>query len=312
MQAAETAVIGTAVNETRFQYYRSATQAIANTDAPAVLVLGSFYDGGSPVGRSFDTQNSYEFQNYTSMVRGTHSLRFGVRLRGTTDDSISPQNFNGTFTFGGIEQYQLTLGRRAARLHTRADSRDGRRSEAVHHSRRTARKSPPARWTSGSSRATNGASRPNLTLSVGLRYETQTNIRDRGDLAPRVAVAWAPGGGKGKAKTVVRAGMGIFYERFGLANTLTAARHDGIVQQQYVVPDPDFYPIVPAISTLAGLQTTQIVERVSSSLRAPYIIQSAVTVERQLPAKTTVAATFTNSHGTASAAVRRAAGSGLT
>ncbi len=34
--------------------------------------------------------------------------------------------------------------------------------------------------------------RPNLTLSLGLRYEVQTNIHDWRDIAPRVALAWAP------------------------------------------------------------------------------------------------------------------------
>ena len=115
VQAAETAVVGTAVNETRFQYYRSATQAIANSLSPEIQVLGAFNGGGSQSGGTFDTQNSYELQNYTSMVRGKHSWRFGVRLRGQTDDSVSPQNFNGTFTFGGgadvnsIERYRRTL-----------------------------------------------------------------------------------------------------------------------------------------------------------------------------------------------------------
>jgi hypothetical protein len=34
VQAADTALIGSAVNETRFQFYRSATQAIANSLSP--------------------------------------------------------------------------------------------------------------------------------------------------------------------------------------------------------------------------------------------------------------------------------------
>src|SRR5579863_3260204 len=101
VQAADTALIGRAVNETRFQFYRSATQAIANNSGPAVMVLQSFNDGGANVGRTYDTQNNYELQNYTSIVKGSHSWRFGVRLRGQTDDSVSPQNFNGTFTFAG-------------------------------------------------------------------------------------------------------------------------------------------------------------------------------------------------------------------
>src|SRR5205807_1953487 len=62
--------------------------------------------------------------------------------------------------------------------------------------------------------------RPNITLSLGFRYETQSNIHDYTDFAPRIAVAWAPGGGKNaRSKTVLRAGFGMFYDRFGLGNT---------------------------------------------------------------------------------------------
>ena len=32
--------------------------------------------------------------------------------------------------------------------------------------------------------------KPNFTVSYGLRFETQTDIHDNGDLAPRVAFAW--------------------------------------------------------------------------------------------------------------------------
>ncbi len=60
--------------------------------------------------------------------------------------------------------------------------------------------------------------RPNFTLNLGLRYETQSNIHDYRDIAPRVAFAWAPGGSGGKrAKTVLRGGFGIFYDRFPLS-----------------------------------------------------------------------------------------------
>jgi hypothetical protein len=37
----------------------------------------------------------------TSIARGTHAWRFGVRLREALDANTSPQNFAGTFTFGG-------------------------------------------------------------------------------------------------------------------------------------------------------------------------------------------------------------------
>ena len=70
--------------------------------------------------------------------------------------------------------------------------------------------------------------RANLTLSLGLRYETQTNIHDWTDFAPRIGMAWAPGaGGRSKGKSVLRAGFGMFYDRFALGNVLTAERYKG-------------------------------------------------------------------------------------
>jgi hypothetical protein len=64
--------------------------------------------------------------------------------------------------------------------------------------------------------------------------------------------------------------------------------------------DGDFFPTVPSISALAALgalPSTSIIQEVSSGLRAPYLMQSAGGIERQLPANTTLAITYTNSHG---------------
>ncbi len=324
VQATETAVLGLSVNETRFQYYRSAVRMTANSTDPEIQVLGAFNGGGSQNGRSFDTQNNFELQNYTSTLRGAHSWRFGVRLRGQTDNSVSPQNFNGTFTFGGglapvldaenqpildasgqselgpissIEQYRRTvlfqqLGYSPAQIRalgggaTQFSINGGAQGLSVNQ------------VDVGAFVGDEWRLRPNLTLNLGVRYERQTNMRDWRDFAPRVAGAWAPGGKSGaQAKTVVRAGFGIFYDRFPLANTLAAERYNGIVQQQYVVSNPDFFPNLPAPAALAGFRSTQVIEEVSSNLRAPYIMQSAVTLERQLPAHTTMAVTYTNSRG---------------
>jgi hypothetical protein len=325
VQAADTALIGSVVNETRFQYYRSATQAIANSSSPAKLVLQSVNEGGSTLGRTFDTQNSYELQNYSSMLKGRHSWRFGVRLRRQTDDSVSPQNFNGTFTFGGgalepvldaanqpvpgangkwqmapitsIERYRRTQF--FQQLHYAPDRIRALGGGATQFTMSAGQAElAVSQMDIGIFAGDEWRVRPNLTLNVGLRYETQSNIHDWRDLAPRLAFAWAPGGsGQKRAKTVLRAGFGIFYDRFGLGNTLAAQRFNGLVQQQYVVPNPDFFPNVPTPATLPGFQSTQVTQQIGASLRAPYILQSAVTVERQLPGNTTMAVTYTNSHG---------------
>ena len=131
-----------------------------------------------------------------------------------------------------------------------------------------------------------------------MRYETQTNIHDGRDIAPRIAFAWAPGAsGKKASKTVIRGGFGMFYDRFGLGSTLTASRFNGLVQQQYVVTNPDFFPTIPTLASLAGSRTTQAIQEKDANLRAPYLMQSAATLERQLPKNSTLALTYTNSHG---------------
>ncbi len=63
--------------------------------------------------------------------------------------------------------------------------------------------------------------KPNLTLSLGLRYEVQTQVDDHGDWAPRVGFAWAPGnGGKsGRQKTVIAAEQGYFTIAWGWVRT---------------------------------------------------------------------------------------------
>ena len=324
VQVTETAVVGRNINETRFQYFRTAIQTIANSLNPKIQVLGSFNGGGSQNGISLDTQNNFELQNYTSMVRSKHTWQFGVRLRGELDESTARQNFNGTFTFGGglapeldsnnqpvldgsgspvltsiksIERYRRTLlfqqmGDSPAQIRALGGG-------ATQFSIDTGNPNLSAHQVDvGVFAGDEWQVRPNITLDLGFRYETQSYIHDWRDFAPRVAISWAPAGGASNArpKTVLRAGFGIFYDRFAPSDMITAERYNGIIQQQYVITNPDFFPTIPSTGSLAtlGYQST---EAVSSGMRAPYVMQSALSLERQLSASTSLAVTYTNSHG---------------
>jgi len=322
LQVTETAVLGKNVNETRFQYYRISLPIVSNDLSPEIRVLGSFIGGGSQIGRAFDTQNSFELQNYTSMVGSHHTWRFGVRLRGTLEDSVAPQNFNGTFTFGGglapqldsnnqpvldgsgnpvlitvnsIERYRRTL--LFQQMNDTPAQIRALGGGATQFSVNTGSPNLSANQMDvGLFAGDEWQVRQNITVDLGLRYELQNYIHDWRDFAPRVAISWAPGGGNSRAKTVLRAGFGIFYDRFALSNIVTAERYNGIVQQQFVVTNPDFYPAIlsPAALATLGYQST---EAVSPRMRAPYYMQSALTLERQLSASTAFAVTYTNSHG---------------
>jgi hypothetical protein len=319
VQATDTAVfVENMVNEMRFQFSRLHNETAPNTLGPALQVLGAFNGGASPAGHAFDTQNNYEFQDYVTVVHGRHSWRFGARLRRQSDDNISPQNFGGTFTFGGgtapvldanngavldsvgqpelalitsIERYRRTLLFQKLGFSPSQVANLG--GGATQFSIIAGDPSLSAsQFDIGAFGGDDWKLSRTLTLSLGLRYEMQTNIRDRHDFAPRLGIAWAA-----RPKTVIRAGFGIFYDRFGLANTITALRRNGIRQQQYVITNPDFFPSIPGISSLTAFQSAQIREQISPSLIAPTYYQSAVSLERQLPLNTTVAITYANSHG---------------
>jgi Carboxypeptidase regulatory-like domain len=318
VQATETAVLGTVVNETRFQYFGGSSTSVANTVGPQISVLSSFTTGGSTVGHSSLNQNDFELTNYTSISHKQHSWRFGVRLRGQTIDSTSPQNFQGTFTFSGGSAPALEANNQPTSVTTQITSIERYRRTLLFQQLGYT----PAQIAAaggGASQFSIGAGnpslavnqvdaglfvgddwriRPNLTMSLGLRYELQTNLSDWRDIAPRIGIAWAPrAAAKGRPKLVIRAGFGTFYDRFSLSNILNAQRYNGVNQQQYVIPNPTFFPVVPSIASLGGYQSTSVIQELSSSLRAPYIMQSALSVERQLPKGTTLAVTYANSHG---------------
>ena len=116
-----------------------------------------------------------------------------------------------------------------------------------------------------------------------MRFEAQTNIADHDDWAPRLSLSWAVGHSKGGPKTVLRAGYGIFYNRFGYANTLDAERYNGVNQQQYTVTNPDFFPTdAPAPGSLGGGLTSPTIYQVAPTLHAPYQMELGGSVERQL------------------------------
>jgi outer membrane receptor protein involved in Fe transport len=104
---------------------------------------------------------------------------------------------------------------------------------------------------------------PNLTVSLGLRYEVQNNVHDWKDFGPRVALAWSPNSSNGSGnntspQTVVRAGWGTFYDLVSTQLIQQTMRFNGITEQQYVVMNPVFYPAIPAINSLAGGQISTI------------------------------------------------------
>ena len=326
-QVVETAILNAhAVDETRFQFLRQHDKQDAAQRSVGINVPGAFNGGGPNNPANGFIHHHYEFQNYIMLAVGSHAVKGGIRLRAVQVYDTSAQNFDGVYIFGGaygpvlngagqalvpgiacnpatpgsncqtissIEQYRRTLLFGAARK-TPAEIRQlgGGATQFT-----LARGKPLAmvgQTDIGLFLGDDWRLRPNFTFTYGLRYETQTNIADHTDFSPRIGFAWAPGSkGRGRAKTVVRGGFGMFYERLNEQNTLLAERFDGINQQQFTILNPDTFPLIPTV--LPGASSTRRI--IASSMRAPYVLQSAIGMERQLPHNTTVAITYTTSRG---------------
>jgi hypothetical protein len=215
----------TVVNEVRGGFNRSAMHhyqfgtsplSTSNGEAGYVGVSVSGFDG--PSTNSLDTEVGTTIDGYDdlSIVRGRHTIKMGIgverhRLNNSSEGIAagtlsysSPQNFVNNI----LDDYQfvgeLPLG-------------GNRRTYYMPYVQDTYK------------------ARPNLTLNLGLRYEYYTvlkEVRDRiavvklscggfcpkgtplyspvrTNFAPRVGLAWTPGGTTGS--TVIRAGFGIYF-----------------------------------------------------------------------------------------------------
>ena len=335
VQLVETAVLNSrAVNETHFEFDDTRASYKSQSTAPSLNVAQSFIAGGSGYSApgfpsSYDLERYYELQNYTSVTWGAHTTKFGVRVRSSVLDDSSSKGFNGTYSFLGgtfplldpntlqpvgdqtvrlqsIDQYMMTERLLAS----------GLTSQQV-----TALGYGPSKYTVTTGNPYIGfyqmdfgpfvqddwKVRPNLTLSVGLRWETQTNIPNHSSWAPRFGFAWSPDAkaGGGRAKTVVRGGWGMFYDRFSISNVETAYRYSMSNQQSYLLEGPSITTYDAAFDTpvplsyLTAAAVTNVAQRyqIDSHLQAPRLMQTAIGVERQLFGRTTASFNFLNSRG---------------
>src|SRR5271157_5590296 len=247
LQISDTQILGPKIiNETRFQYLHDSsnqnpvssplqTLPAGFTTTAAIGVNGAFTGGRASSGVETDYQDHYELQNYTSISQGKHFIKFGGRLRVVHDDNTSGAGFNGAYTFASLNDYQAAFNALTAGMTQTAG--------AVKFNL----ESPPTPGAPVPTVTVNEVDaglyvqddwklRPNLTLSGGLRFETQNDINDHSDWAPRIGFAWGlGGGGKTAPKTVLRGGFGLFYDRFTSDFVLNADRLNGTTQQSFAL-----------------------------------------------------------------------------
>jgi hypothetical protein len=292
------------VNETRLQFSHSTRSTTGAGSAPAISVQDAFTGGSATVGNSKNKTNRWEVTNQSILNHEKHTFKWGARIRQSFNNDTSVNNFNGTYTFfggtgpaldandqpipgtsmqlTGLEVYRRTLLFQQKGF-TIDQIRAGGGGASLFGLNAGAPLTRVTQVDLGGFYNDDWKLRPNLTVSYGLRYEIQSNIGRKSDWSPRLGIAWGiDGKGTTPAKTVLRIGGGSFYQRIGDFTALNAIRYNGVTQQSFLLPNPDFFPNIPPASTLASSLQPQTIQLLSDTMQAPELIFANVGMDRQV------------------------------
>jgi hypothetical protein len=261
-----TVIRPTLLNQLRVLFGNEYESWSSVTSAPRIVVLDAFNGGGAQSDR-LRTEHHMTLTDIVSWSAGRHSAKFGFQIpdwsRRRFDDNT---NTAGTFYFSGLADYSA--------------NRPYSFIQQVGNGHIVFLEKVLGAFAQDEIRL-----RPNVTLTVGLRYDWQNYFHDDNNFAPRASVAFSP---TESGRTVIRAGVGVFYDRSGPGPIQDILKYDGVRLLRYVVNDPGY----PNAGALLGAEPPSIV-RLASNVVIPSWLQYSVSAERQLRKGTSASVTYT-------------------
>jgi hypothetical protein len=256
-------------HELKVRFESGGTTASSLSSEPAIIVLDNFSTGGA--GQNSDRRNkTFEIaDNIDWSIGKKHAFRAGVLAEQDWYDSTDLTNFNGTFTFGGLQQFE-------AGLPTTYTQRTG--SANLDYRFFTFGWFVQDTWTPAK----------RVSFSLGVRHEVQSHLSDANNIMPRLGATWTPG------KFTVRGGYGVFYDWYESNYYEQVLRVNGVTQQDLVIRFPG-YPDPTGGEIALPLPPSRIVE--AAGLRMPYVHQASIGIERTFIETLRVQATYMMQRG---------------
>ncbi len=286
-----------AVNQARVQLSRLTPAVEARgSGTPVVLIdydypalskgdttaqTGTLIAGSSTTNATDRREQRIQLQDIFAYVRGAHSLKLGADMQRIKSTFIDLSDASGTFNFDSAGDFLAAIPSRFRQnFQTSSTQRNTYLGFFAHDEVRL---------------------KPNLMVSIGLRWEEETILPDHNNFGPRFAAAYDP---FKSGKTVIRLGAGIFYNR-ALLRTIddftlgarqlffdsddlfdpTGRSSAADYQRQFLNDHITFPQVLTADSVIVrqfGVLNTGFSRRLDPPLRIPESYQANVGFEREL------------------------------
>jgi hypothetical protein len=298
------------VNEARFGWFKD-RQA---DDYDPILLAGypigkvslsvagvSTLGGYNILPRINPSENRFQYADTLSWVKGAHTFKFGIDVSRTEDFANSLSNRFGSYSYANITAFAQDYTNPAA-----GPSHYTSFSQTFGNPIADTFVTEMGLFAQDSWKLTS-----RLTANYGIRYErafipqptitnpnypqTATIHSPNKNIAPRIGLAYHL-----NDKTVLRAGYGLFYDRFesGLINTLYTA--NAVYTQSLTITSPTAAgaPIFPGTlaSSAAATGATSLTFG-APNLRNPYTQQINVAVERAISRSMTLTVSYLQNRG---------------
>ncbi|HEV7700371.1 MAG TPA: carboxypeptidase regulatory-like domain-containing protein, partial [Pyrinomonadaceae bacterium] len=197
-------------NQFRYQYSKFVPEFGATNDTSPVLLItlndraapttaaqrnGTLVAGNSTAAANGNFSNNRQerrnqFSEEFTYLTGQMALRFGGDVQVIKSDYFALADATGTYNFNSVADF---LANRIIRF---------RRNFGTN--------SASSNTYSGFFFQDDWRAKPNLSINFGVRKEFESILRDHNNWGPRIGIAFDP---RGKSKSVIRFGAGIFYNR---------------------------------------------------------------------------------------------------
>jgi hypothetical protein len=259
MRIADSGLLGSKlINNIRFQTQWSSIAATSFSPAPSIIVPGAFSEGGAGLD-SKQRSSDMDFTEAVTFNHKMHNFRAGFEIDRAMRFLRDLTNANGTFLFSSLTAYEA--------------------GTPLQYTKRTGNRAVNYSQTQFSGFLQDDIRlRQNLSVSLGLRYETQTALSDRLKFAPRVGFAWSP---FRSGTTTFRGGFGLYPQWLDPTVYQQILLLNGTIQSNALVLQPGFPDPYGGTTALSRVLAPS-VYRLDAHTVMPYLWRTSFSMQQQV------------------------------